>query len=157
MKAELRHVGIVTDDPEMSVQFWSDCFGFEVFWDKVEPSPYINNLLGFDAEGLRTIKMRSPSSSVVELLAFPRTHRDELEDSSFALLRVGISHIALTVPNIEACVSKVVSAGALLVSREILAPPNSQVGVVYVLGPDNVYLELVQEDYQGKSETLPAP
>lgn len=144
MEFNLRHVGIVSQDLESSKKFWEQAFDFEVFWDEVEPSPYISRLLGFVCKGLRTVKMSSPSGQVIELLSFPGHGSGDAGFRGRRLTLTGISHMAIDVENLDAALSRLLGLGAEPVSDSAQEPPGSSVRVVYVLAPDNVYLELVQ-------------
>lgn len=140
----LRHVGIVAQDLESSKKFWKQAFNFEVFWDEVEPSPYISRLLGFDCKGLRTVKMSSPSGQVIELLSFPDPRTGNSGFRGQRLTLKGISHMAIDVEDVDVAVAQLLSLGAEPVSDGVQEPPGSSVRVAYVLAPDNVFLELVQ-------------
>lgn len=140
----LRHVGIVSQDIERSKLFWSQQMGFECFWDKEEPSPYISNLLGFDAAGLRTVKLLSVRGDVVELLNFRSRPRPRSFSLKRRLTSAGLSHIALTVDNIDGIIRTMAKNGYRTLSK-VLDSPGGSVRVVYVSGPDDVFLELVEE------------
>lgn len=144
MDFSLRHIGIVSQDLEASVRFWEQAFDFRVFWDEVEPSPYISRLLGFLCEGLRTVKMSDPSGHVIELLFFPDSGQGASVYGGQKLTLEGISHMAIDVKDCELALTQLLSVGAKNVSDGVQNPPGSSVRVAYVLAPDNVYLELVQ-------------
>ena len=144
MEFSLRHVGIVSQDLESSKKFWEQAFDFEVFWDEVEPSPYISRLLGFVCEGLRTVKMSSPSGQVIELLSFPDPRSGDSGFRGQRLTLKGISHMAIDVEDLDVALAQLLSFGAEPVSNGAQEPPGSSARVAYVLAPDNVYLELVQ-------------
>jgi catechol 2,3-dioxygenase-like lactoylglutathione lyase family enzyme len=144
MDFSLRHIGIVSQNLESSQRFWEQAFDFKVFWDKVEPSPYISQLLGFPCEGLRTVKMSAPSGHVIELLSFPDSVQRASVYRGRRLALEGISHMAINVDDVELALTQLLSLGANAVSDGVQDPPGSSVRVAYVLAPDNVYLELVQ-------------
>jgi catechol 2,3-dioxygenase-like lactoylglutathione lyase family enzyme len=141
---KLRHVGIACKEVDQSLVFWRDLLGFEVFWDKVEPEPYISELLGFAVQGLRTIKLKSISGDVVELLHFSAPNSDNQEVRRNLHTSIGLTHLAFTVPDIHTLLERLTSAGYRSFARP-LSPPNGSVLVSYVKGPDNVLLELVED------------
>ena len=145
MDFSLRHIGIVSRDLESSKRFWEQAFDFKVFWDELEPSPYISRLLGFHCEGLRTVKMSAPSGHVIELLSFPDSGQGASVYRGQRLALEGISHMAIDVEDVELALTQLISLGAKGVSDGVQIPPGSSVRVAYVLAPDNVYLELVQK------------
>lgn len=144
MDFSLRHVGVVSRDLEYSKEFWEQAFDYEVFWDEVEPSPYISQLLGFPCEGLRTVKMSAPSGHVIELLSFPDSGQTASDSSGKRLVLEGISHMAINVKDIHQSLEKLKSLGAKVVSNGVQIPPGSSMRVAYVLAPGSVYLELVE-------------
>ena len=139
----IRHVGIVAKDIDYSKNFWTVQLGFECFWDYEEPSPFISQLLGFDAKGLRTVKLRSKCGSIIELLTFREGSIGRELSPRDRLTATGLSHIAITVEGIEEVVYRLSKAGFPSIS-EVLTPPSGDVKVVYVSGPDDVFLELVE-------------
>lgn len=144
MLFNLRHIGIVSKNISASVKFWTEGFGFEQYWDQYEPSPYINRLLGFDASGLRTVKLSSSSGHVLELLDFSLVSDFPSTTNGARLMLEGLTHIALTVPNIDEASDRLAELGCRPINS-IQRAPNSGVRVLYVEGPDSVFLELVQD------------
>lgn len=144
MNFRLRHIGVVSQDIDSARDFWEKAFGFKVFWDQVEPSPYISELLGFSCPGLRTVKMSNSTGFVIELLRFPETEVTAASSAGHRLCLSGVSHFAIDVHNIENAIAQLISIGAEVVSTDVQIPPDSPVKVAYLRAPDNVYLELVE-------------
>lgn len=143
--SRLRHVGIASYEIEKSVFFWSRVLGLEVFWDKIEPRPYIDTLLGFEVGELRTVKLRSDKNSlIVELLSFEHYETSSRLGIAEKLTAEGITHLAFSVDNLESTLELLGELGYSPV-HEPVSPPDGSVAVVYVRGPDNVFLELVQD------------
>jgi len=140
----LRHVGIACEDLEASIYFWSHVLGFEIFWDELEPEPYISRLLGFTVHGVRTVKLRSLNGDVVELLYFLKRREDDLDPTRNLHTAIGITHFAFTTPDIRAMVERLEAAGFKSIS-EPLQPPGGSVLVSYFMAPDNVMIELVED------------
>jgi catechol 2,3-dioxygenase-like lactoylglutathione lyase family enzyme len=142
--SNLRHVGIVVEDIETAKLLWLEAFGFTVKNDQVEFGKEIESLLGLQGAHLRSLKMSSPdSSSVVELIQFLNPI-PLLDNKSHIVNRTGITHIALTVKNIEEMLNHlalydVKSVGELSLSK------NKKSKGVYVKTSCGVLIELVEE------------
>jgi catechol 2,3-dioxygenase-like lactoylglutathione lyase family enzyme len=136
-----RHVGIVVKDLEKSIHFWQELIGLKVISDNIEPSPYIEELLSLNAANLRTVKFSDNNGFIVELLKFasPSNNPDWQGDLS----TTGLTHIALTVENVEELVRKLSEFSYASLSK-IMKSPNGQVKVVFINGPENLKLELVE-------------
>jgi len=136
-----RHVGIVVNDLEKSIHFWRELIGFKVVSDNIEPSPYIEELLSLNATNLRTMKFSDNNGFIVELLKFASTSNNSVWQGD--LSTTGLTHIALTVENVEQVVNKLNEFSYTSLSK-IMKSPNGQVKVVFINGPENLKLELVE-------------
>lgn len=138
----VRHVGVVVQDVEQALDFWINTFNFNVISDNQEPSPYIDALLDLNSPDLRTIKLQDQKGFLLELLHF--RNQPDTKLSNQELTSTGLTHIALTLVDLDSIYDKLVKNGYKSVS-EILIPPNGKVKVVFFRGPENLLLELVEE------------
>lgn len=136
-----RHVGIVVNDLEKSIHFWQELIGFKAVSDNIEPSPYIEELLSLNATNLRTLKFSDKKGFIIELLKFNSSNKES--DWQGDLSTTGLTHIALTVENIEKIVNRLNEFNYTSLSK-IMKSPNGQVKVVFINGPENLKLELVE-------------
>lgn len=136
-----RHVGIVVNDLEKSIHFWQELIGFKIVSDNIEPSPYIEELLSLNATNLRTVKFSDKKGFIVELLKFDSSTKES--DWQGDLSTTGLTHIALTVENVEQLVNKLNEFSYTSLSK-IMKSPNGQVKVVFINGPENLKLEMVE-------------
>jgi len=137
-----RHVGIVVQDLEKAIDFWIKLIGFKLHVDEKEISPYIDELLGMANPGLRTVKLIDENRFIIELLEFTNyPGKDNWEGS---LASTGLTHIALTVDNLEILKATLTQNDYEFVSNT-LNSPNGFVNVVFVRGPEGLMLELVEE------------
>jgi catechol 2,3-dioxygenase-like lactoylglutathione lyase family enzyme len=136
-----RHVGIVVNDLEKSIHFWQELIGFKIVSDNIEPSPYIEELLSLNATNLRTVKFSDNKGFIVELLKFDSSTKES--DWQGDLSTTGLTHIALTVENVEQLVNKLNEFSYTSLSK-IMKSPNGQVKVVFINGPENLKLEMVE-------------
>jgi catechol 2,3-dioxygenase-like lactoylglutathione lyase family enzyme len=136
-----RHVGIVVKDIATTTEFWTNLIGFKLHIDAIEQSPYIDELLGIPNPGLRTVKLIDENGFIIELLEFANyPAKDNWEGN---LAATGLTHIALTVDDLESLTTKLKENNYKFVS-EIKKSPNGAVKVVFVKGPEGLMLELVE-------------
>ena len=142
MANRVRHVGVVVKDLAKAIDFWTNLIGFKLHVDAKELSPYIDELLGMKNPELRTIKLFDENSFILELLEFANyPGKDNWEGN---LASTGLTHIALTVDNLDSLTSKLKKNNFEFVSN-VMNSPNGLVNVVFVRGPEGLMLELVEE------------
>ena len=137
-----RHVGIVVKDLAKNKDFWINLIGFKLHIDAKEISPYIDELLGIANPELRTVKLIDKNGFIIELLEFANyPAKDNWEGN---LATTGLTHIALTVSNLESLTVKLKECAYKFIS-EIKKSPNGAVKVVFLRGPEGLMLELVEQ------------
>jgi catechol 2,3-dioxygenase-like lactoylglutathione lyase family enzyme len=142
MSNTTRHVGIVVKDLAKTTDFWVDLIGFELHIDAREISPYIDELLGIFNPELRTVKLIDENGFIIELLKFANYPAKDSWGGNLAA--TGLTHIALTVSDLESLTSKLKENDYKFIS-EIKNSPNGAVKVVFVKGPEGLMLELVEQ------------
>jgi catechol 2,3-dioxygenase-like lactoylglutathione lyase family enzyme len=135
-------VGIVVNDLENTRDFWIKTLGFKMHIEAKEESPYIDDLLAIKEPNLTTVKLIDSKGFIIELLKFESYQVDQ--SWSGDLKTTGLTHIALTVDNLDELVGNLKNQNYQTLS-EIKTSPNKKVKVVFVRGPEAVMLELVQE------------
>jgi len=141
MSNTTRHVGIVVKDLAKTTDFWTNLIGFKLHIDAKEVSPYIDELLGIANPELRTVKLIDENGFIIELLEFANYPAKDNWKGNLAT--TGLTHLALTVSNLEALVTKLNENGYDFIS-EIKKSPNGAVKVVFLKGPEGLMLELVE-------------
>jgi catechol 2,3-dioxygenase-like lactoylglutathione lyase family enzyme len=135
-------VGIVVNDLEKTRDFWINTLGFKLHIEAKEESPYIDELLAVKDPRLTTVKLIDSNGFIIELLKFENY---QVENSwSGDLKTTGLTHIALTVDNLEGLVDNLKKQNYAPLS-DIKISPSKKVKVVFVKGPESIMLELVQE------------
>jgi catechol 2,3-dioxygenase-like lactoylglutathione lyase family enzyme len=132
----------VVNDLERTRDFWINTLGFKLHIEAVEVSPYIDELLAIKDPALKTVKLIDSKGFIIELLKFENYQAGN--SWSGDLKTTGLTHIALTVDNIEVLVDNLKKQNYQLMS-EIKISPNGKVKVVFVKGPEGLMLELVEE------------
>jgi len=137
-----RHVGIVVKDLAKTTDFWTNLIGFKLHIDAKEVSPYIDELLGIANPELRTVKLIDQNGFIIEILEFANyPAKDNWEGN---LATTGLTHIALTVSDLETLTTKLKENDYKFIS-EIKNSPNGAVKVVFLRGPEGLMLELVEQ------------
>ena len=135
-------MGIVVNDLDKTRDFWTNALGFKLHVKALEESPFIDELLAIKDPDLTTVKLIDSKGFILELLKFENY---EVENSwSGDLKTTGLTHIALTVDNLDELTEKMSNLGYKAIS-EVKISPNKKVKVVFVRGPEGIMLELVEE------------
>jgi len=139
----VRHVGIVVKSIGTILPFYRDILGLKVVREAQEPAPFIDQLLGFSGCSLITVKLASDEGeTLIELLEFQSPAVHSFPQSG--LSDPGITHIALTVRNIDDLYSRLIKEGIEFVSPPIISP-DGHAKVAFCQDPSGNYLELVEE------------
>jgi len=132
----------VVNDLEKNRDFWINTMGFKLHIETLEESPYIDELLAIKDPALKTVKLIDSKGFIIELLKFENY---QVGNSwSGDLKTTGLTHIALTVDNLDELV-KVLIKNDYQTLSDIKVSPNGKVKVVFVKGPEDLMLELVEE------------
>ena len=135
-------MGIVVNDLSKTKDFWMNTLGFKLHVEAIEESPYIEELLAIKDPALTTVKLIDSKGFIVELLKFEKY---QVENSwSGDLKTTGLTHIALTVDNLDELVDNLKEQNYTPLSN-IKISPSKKVKVIFVKGPEAIMLELVQE------------
>lgn len=142
MITQIRHTGLVVSDLNQAIYFWRDLLGFEIVKQMDEVGPHIDSMMGLKDVRVTTIKMVAPCNGMIELLHF-QSHPDTNEWNG-APYSTGLTHIAMTVKNMDEAYEKLSKAGVIFFAKPQFSP-NRSVKVIYCKGPEGVLLELVEE------------
>jgi len=132
-----RHTGIVTDNIINLRNFYCSVFGFIVVYSKTERE-YLSDLTSVKSASAQIIKLSKNGQTVIELLKFAKNKRRK----SVELNTKGITHLALTVKNVNNVIGECVINGGKLVGKVITT---EQVIVAFIQDPDGNKIEIVQE------------
>ncbi|WP_115118585.1 VOC family protein [Synechococcus sp. UW105] len=141
MITSIRHTGLVVNDLDKALRFWCDILGFTIVKQMTESGTHIDSMMGLSNVNVTTVKLSAPVSGQIELLKF-HSH-DNATFWKGTPYSIGLTHIALTVTDLDSLVSK-------LRMEEVIFPappqysPDGLVKVIYAQGPEGVLLELVE-------------
>ena len=137
----VRHIGIVVGDLNASLAFYCNQLGFQVARRMVETGPFIATLLDMPNAEVETAKLSGADGAMIELLHF--RNRAPLPDTGLTLNRLGPTHAALTVADIDGLHRKLVSQGIVFIAPPSVSP-DGKAKVAFCRDPEGNYLELVE-------------
>ena len=137
----VRHVGIVVVDLDRALRFYRDLLGLGVVREMDEGGEYLARLMNLPGASARTVKLAAPGGGMVELLRFT-SHPGAVGPEPSAAAP-GCSHVAFTVPDLEALHERLAAAGV-----RFHAPPQTSpdggARVAYCRDPEGTIVELVE-------------
>lgn len=142
MIRNIRHTGLVVRDLERSIAFY-EALGLTTWKRETETGAYIETVVGIPAVKLEWAKLRTPDGSLVELLQY-HSHPDDQPVKNALSNRLGCSHIAFTVDNLQETCERIVQLGGSKVNDPATAP-HGKVRVTYCHDLDGILMELVEE------------
>ena len=142
MVISTRHTGFVVNDLEKFIDFYLG-LGLKLISREVESGEYIDKLVGLKNVKLEWAKLSLPDNTVIEILKY-HTHGGKLKMINQAANRLGCSHIALTVLNIEDTIKYFKENGGSTQDNFQISP-DGKVKVVYCYDIECNIVEIVQE------------
>jgi catechol 2,3-dioxygenase-like lactoylglutathione lyase family enzyme len=138
----VRHIGIVVRDAERSLSFYRDLLGLQVEADQSEHGDFIETILAVPGVRVRTVKLSAREGpTLLELLEFEDPEGPD--DGPPSLKRIGPTHAALTVDDLDRLHARLTEHGV-----RFLSPPQRSVDgrarVAFCADPDGTLLELVE-------------
>ena len=140
MKVSIRHTGIVVEDLDRALYFWQDVMGLSVRSRALEEGPFISTILAIPSVSVTTVKLVSDTNECIELLKY---HSLESPVNNHPLFGCGITHIALTVADLEECFIKLKACDLDFLSDPQISPCGL-FKVVFARAHDGIMLELVE-------------
>jgi catechol 2,3-dioxygenase-like lactoylglutathione lyase family enzyme len=142
MRMLVRHIGIVVRDLDRSLAFYRDLLGLALVRQMDETGPFIDAILGMNAAKVRTVKLAAPGDGVqIELLAF--TEPAPQIGGAPSLTRVGPTHVAFTVEDLDGLHQRMAAAGTQFTTKPQTSP-DGRAKVTFCRDPDGTALELVE-------------
>jgi len=137
----LRHFGITVTDIDKSIEFYQNVLGFEITRVMDESGSHIDAFSNLQDVRVKTVKMKDPNGAMLELLQYSSHPADANFD---AICRIGCSHFAMTVDNLDSIIIKILQHGYSINCPPQLSP-DGNVKLTFAQGPDGVLIELVEE------------
>tara|TARA_B100000768_G_scaffold71385_1_gene68418 strand:+ start:3709 stop:4140 length:432 start_codon:yes stop_codon:yes gene_type:complete len=136
----LRHVGLIVDDIDKSLDLYSGILGFEPKIDQVESGTFYEHLTGIKSGIARTCKCYALDGTCIELIQYISHGAKERTKE---LLSSGFNHIALNVDNLDTLHDSLRSLGLKFVNEPKLNDEKTA-KVAFCLDYEGNMLELVQ-------------
>ena len=138
------HTGITVSNLERSLEFWQNVLGFEFSHRAHQTSEMASQITGVAGAEIKLAVVKAPGGHKIELLEYlapPDRKRVDLRPCD-----VGSVHVALTVDNLDAVLSKIAASGwkAAGKPQTLRSGPNAGKRVVYVCDPDGTTIEFMQ-------------
>lgn len=140
MIKDIRHTGIVVIDLEESLHFYRDLLGFQIAKQMEESGKYIDNISSLHNVKVTTVKLTSPAGQMIELLKY---HSHPEEQKMQRIWEIGISHIALTVDDLDTEYKKLKEQEIQFNASPQLSP-DGYAKVTFCRAPEGTLVELVE-------------
>lgn len=137
----VRHTGVVVRDL-VRMKLFYESLGFEEVISDTESGEFIEQVTGINGVNLQWTKLKAPDGYLLELLNYNH-HSEVREISNSNSNKLGISHLAFTVNDIDSFCEKIKIAGGSLVNPPALSP-NGNVRVAYCHDLEGVLMEIVE-------------
>jgi catechol 2,3-dioxygenase-like lactoylglutathione lyase family enzyme len=137
MLSRLGHVGLVVRDLENSIAFYEG-LGLVLWKRMMREGAYMDALVGIPGVVLEWAKMHAPDGSEVELIQY-HSHPDYSAPRDAPSNRLGCSHVAFVVDDLEAACYQVRRLGGSVVNM-----PTAESRSVYCHDPDGIIVEFVK-------------
>ena len=141
MIRSVRHTGIVVRNLEKTVNFYR-ALGFVDDNRALEEGEFIDRVTGLKNTKLEWIKLKAPDGYVLELLQY-RSHPESTEITKQKSNKLGCSHIAFGVDNIEKTCEIIEKIGGSIVNLPALTD-DKKVKVAYCHDVEGVLMEIVE-------------
>ena len=135
------HFGICVADPERSMRFYCDILGFKPLAKLMVADEESKKLTGIEDLDLHSYFVEREGVRI-ELLHYVSPGCQE-GTVARPMNRRGLTHIALRVEGLPEILDELEAAGFDIMKESLVEQPELGVGVVYVLDPDGVRVELI--------------
>jgi catechol 2,3-dioxygenase-like lactoylglutathione lyase family enzyme len=138
------HPVVSVADMDSSLPFYRDALGLEVTFDDHHDPAAISALFGFDAPQVRSVIVRCPDGSEIELVEYERPRGRQRSER--APNDAGILAVNLRVADIEGLVGRVTAGGYAVPSGVVdqVLPDGGVIRVAVAIGPDGETIILVE-------------
>ena len=138
----IRHTGIVVKDLNFILDFFVKILGFKIQIKALEKGIFIEEILNLKKVKVTTAKLKAPNGGMLEFLKF-----HNFNEKTKVLKKIyskGITHISLTVKNIEK-LKKILIKKKIYILNKPKISPDKKVKVMFCRFSENFYIEFVEE------------
>lgn len=138
-----RHTGLVVHSIDRALGFYQYMLGLVVIKDVTESGKFISDISrGSLTVVVRTVKLGTGGEIFFELLEYKRPRPDRSDVKG--LIRMGFSHVAFTVDNLDKLYNKLCNYGIRFLSCPKTSP-DGKAKVCFCRDRDRNFVELVEE------------
>lgn len=143
----VHHVGITVSDMDRSLDFYADVLDGKRIGPYRRSGPRVEAVTGYPGVVVYQAFVKAAQGpTVVELLQYENGSTSVIDPDNG---RVGAAHVAITVTELDAVVSRLRAKGVVVLSEPIItSDPLAGYRCVYVLDPDRVRVELLEPPTQ---------
>lgn len=145
------HIGITVSDTERATEFYATLTGWRVTGPLIKSGPAVEAATGYPGVEIVLTFIQSPEDVFIELAEYRGANAPRNDPNNG---HIAAAHPAIVVDNIEGALARLAALGHLPLSQTMTATAGPIEGYryVYVLGPDDVRVELLQPPHHA-----PAP
>ena len=139
------HTGITVSNLERSLAFWQNVLGFELSHRTHQTGELASEITGVPGAEIKLAVVKAPGGHKIELLEY-LAPPDRKQHVDLRPCDVGSVHVALTVDDLDAVLSKIAASGwkAAGKPQTLKTGPNARKRIVYVRDPDGTTIEFMQ-------------
>lgn len=141
MIKSINHTGVVVQNLDRSIAFYSGTVGLEVITHLDALGDTVSQVVGYDNTHLKVALLRSMNGQVIELVQYLQPQPGQRPTEQRAVL--GVSHLAFDVDNIDETLCHLVDHGAIKMNDPVEVAPGKK--VCYLQDPDGNWLELIED------------
>ena len=141
MISKYRHIGIVVNDMERSINFYCNLLGHKIIIDFIEKGDYFSKLVGLKNSEARVVKANAPDGIYIELIQFLTHPSIEPKGNEYNIR--GRVHICYTVEDIDQIYERLSSNNVEFISPP-LESPFDPVKTCFCYDPDNTIIQFVE-------------
>lgn len=144
--ARLHHVGITVSDTVAATAFYRAAAEGEIIGPLTKSGPAVEAATGYPGVEILLTFIRLADGVFLELAEYRGADAPRIDPDNG---HIGAAHPAIVVPDIEASLARLADLGHRPLSQIMTATAGPLEGYryVYVLGPDEVRVELLQEPH----------
>jgi hypothetical protein len=139
----IRHVGIVTLNMKQSINFYKNILGLRIFEKSTHSHFSLGKIMKLKNVRINIVRLKSKvNNTTIELLDW-RNPKSKLVNKKNVYSQ-GLTHIALTVNNLEKVYDKLVKNNIEVLSKPFFGI-NKKLKYMFCKSPENIFVELVQD------------
>ena len=140
----IRHTGIVVNNLKKSLYFYHNLLGFKIKKRMLEKGKATDRLSNLNKVNIETVKLDiGKKSGMIELLYF-HSHKRKNKDFKYNISKIGISHFAVTVNNLQKLYTKLKAHKIKFICKPIYSNDRT-VKLTFCRAPEGTLIEMVQE------------